>query len=159
MISLWTEALKPWQVRLFSYLLVDDGCWAWTGHHHVKDLYARYSVAKGLLDPDKAKELYVHKYLYELLIGPVPEGMELDHLCKNRRCPNPWHLEPVSHTVNLRRGKNAGICKRGHALEGNRKTWGCGRSCCLTCYNDNLAKARAARLALGKKRGRPRKVN
>lgn len=152
MISLLDMALEPWEIRLFSYLLVDDGCWAWSGHHHTKDGYARYSVAKGLLDPDKAKEIYVHKYLYEKLIGHVPDGMELDHLCKNTRCPNPYHLEPVPHQVNLSRRDCAGVCKKGHNLSIHRKVFENGRSCCGTCYAEFLKRQKAERHARGLKR-------
>lgn len=51
----------------------------------------------------EGKYVGVHKVAYEYLIGPVPEGMELDHLCHNKRCVNPDHLEPVTHAENLRR--------------------------------------------------------
>lgn len=69
-----------------------------------------------------------HRAAYELLVGPIPEGMTLDHLCRTRSCINPDHLEPVTIRENLRRGVNRvanlmaqTVCKWGHkfALEPN----------------------------------------
>ncbi len=61
-----------------------------------------------------------HIYAYEQLIGPVPEGLELDHLCRNRACVRPEHLEPVPHRINIQRGenhhRNKTHCHRGHLL-------------------------------------------
>jgi hypothetical protein len=66
-----------------------------------------------------------HRLVYEELVGPIPEGMELDHLCRNTSCVNPAHLEPVPHRVNVLRGvgptaENAvkTECVNGHPLTG-----------------------------------------
>lgn len=50
------------------------------------------------------KTISVHRTAYEILVGPIPEGLQLDHLCRNRACYNPAHLEPVTGTENRRRG-------------------------------------------------------
>ena len=62
-----------------------------------------------------------HRHAWEILVGPIPEGLVLDHLCRNRACVNPDHLEPVSHVENVMRGYGAmarharmDTCKRGH---------------------------------------------
>jgi hypothetical protein len=64
------------------------------------------------------KSIRAHRYVYELLVGPIPKGLTLDHLCRVRHCVNPDHLEPVTIAENVRRGyrlyKPKTHCKRGH---------------------------------------------
>ena len=55
---------------------------------------------------DGGRRMLAHRLMYERYIGAIPEGLELDHLCSNTRCVNPEHLEPVTHRVNLMRGKS-----------------------------------------------------
>lgn len=104
-----------------------------------------------------------HRVSYEMLVGPIPEGLHLDHLCRNRACVNPGHLEPVSHRENMRRGngwpgRNAKKthCPQGHPYS-EENVWlekGGGRHC-RTCMRANSAicgqKAKAARRAAGAK--------
>lgn len=73
-----------------------DGCWLWHGTRC--DGYGHFR--------GHGKSRGAHRIAYELLIGPVPEGLELDHLCRNRGCVNPAHLEPVTHEENWRRGQS-----------------------------------------------------
>lgn len=83
----------------------------------------------------------VHRILYEVKHGPVPEGLECDHLCRVRHCVNPDHIEPVTKRENQRRGE--GIvgkqirqthCIRGHLLEGeNIRTYGRTVRDCVLC--------------------------
>lgn len=70
----------------------DDGCWDYAGHHGPEG-YARCGK------PDK----YAHRKAYRLAVGPIPDDLEIDHLCRYRGCVNPSHLEPVTHRVNLLR--------------------------------------------------------
>lgn len=89
---------------------------------------------------------YAHRIAYELVVGPIPEGLTLDHLCRVRRCVNPEHLEPVTMGENLRRGmspamisKRTGICKRGHSLADAYRRWNGEVTNCRTCYREKRA--------------------
>lgn len=83
-----------------------------------------------------------HRVAYELLVGPIPEGLVLDHLCRVRHCVNPDHLEPVTKRENERRGKCGELfvrvrtCLRGHELSAsNVYMWGNPpRRYCRKCY-------------------------
>lgn len=96
------------------------GCWNWIAQTDSGG-YGRFSTdIDGRWYPVTA-----HRHAYELLIGPIPEGLQLDHLCRNTSCVNPDHLEPVTARENTRRGYGpAGTqarkthCKRGHLLAG-----------------------------------------
>lgn len=80
-------------------------CWPWLG--------TTTSTGYGLFGvPREDRTVGAHRYAYELVVGPIPTGLELDHLCRVRNCVNPAHLEPVTHAENLRRGREA----RGFAL-------------------------------------------
>ena len=70
-------------------------CWFWNGN--LSGGYGRPNIL--------GKQYYAHRLSYEEFIGPVPEGMQLDHLCRNRSCINPEHLEPVTQIENIRRGE------------------------------------------------------
>ena len=89
-----------------------DTCWSWKGPTDPKG-YGRLQV-NGRWD-------YAHRVGYELLVGPIPRGLTLDHLCRNRRCVNPRHLEPISNRENILRGYSFSAtnhrkthCHRGH---------------------------------------------
>lgn len=73
------------------------GCWTWTG--------ARMTCGYGtLLAEQNGKTVLAHRWSYEHFVGPIPAGYDVDHLCRNRACVNPEHLEPVPHAVNVERG-------------------------------------------------------
>ena len=93
--------------RILERLDVDqDGCWLWT--RSTKE--GRYGQAWW-----KDRMVRVHKITYQVLIGPIGDGLELDHLCCNTMCANPYHLEQVTHAENMRRyGDNLETCRKGH---------------------------------------------
>lgn len=77
---------------------VDVGlCWHWTGADSHE--YGRFRLG--------GRSVSAHRWAFESLVGPIGEGLELDHLCRNRRCVNPDHLEPVTPAENTRRAQLA----------------------------------------------------
>lgn len=89
----------------------------------------------------------VHRMFYEHFVGPIPTGLQIDHLCRNRKCCNPAHLEPVTIQENARRGRDSRThCKNGHELSGSNLAWrkyknGQRRSC-RKCASESAAKYR-----------------
>ena len=111
------------------------GCWVWNGTIN-RGGYGVLTVG-GRCGAKK----YAHRVAYELFVGPIPKGKELDHLCRNRWCVNPSHLEPVTRRVNIIRGIGPQIlgalngtkthCCRGHPFdaENTRYRPSGGRTC------------------------------
>jgi len=85
----------PTVETIFDRMTIGD-CWEWGGH--TTKGYGNVTVA--------GQQWRVHRLVWTWLVGPIPAGMELDHLCKNKRCCNPDHLEPVAHAENVRRGES-----------------------------------------------------
>lgn len=81
-----------------------------------------------------------HRKIYEAIIGPIPAGLNIDHLCRNRACVNPWHMEPVTQHVNVMRGSSpwakhakATHCPSGHAYDEENTYLYRGSRYCRTC--------------------------
>lgn len=84
-------------VRLWSGALADgSGCWVWQR--------ARSGSGYGQIRDGRGHQRGVHRLAYELVKGPIPEGLTIDHLCRVRLCINPDHLEAVTHRENVMRG-------------------------------------------------------
>ena len=100
--------------RFWSKVETAEGCWLWTGYKNEKG-YGRFQF--------KGRFTASHRVAYELLVGSIPGGMEIDHLCRNTSCVNPAHLEPVTQQENWRRSQALSAlnatkseCQRGHAF-------------------------------------------
>jgi hypothetical protein len=90
-------------------------CWNWTGKTRTPDGYGRMVTR---VKPQAMR--MVHRISYEHNIGPIPDGLMLDHLCRNRACISPKHLEPVTNAENQRRANEfVTHCKSGHPLSGD----------------------------------------
>lgn len=118
-----------------------NGCWIWDGAL-TSSGYGHIGIGNGRMRP-------AHVVTYEHFRGPVPEGLELDHLCRVRRCFNPWHLEAVTHAENVRRGaatihEKTGRCRKGHdlSIHGYVRNDRNGRMNCRECRRLIRAKAK-----------------
>jgi hypothetical protein len=110
--------------RIQSKLVVtSSGCWEWQGYRD-KNGYGKIRVGSKT-DGTRTTTL-VHRVTYELLVGPINPDREIDHLCCNRPCANPAHMEQVTHQENLRRGDTVAAhsaakthCPQGHPYSGD----------------------------------------
>jgi len=111
----------------------NTGCWLWAGGDAGEGYGASYH---------NKKVKRAHIVVYELLVGPVPQGLTLDHTCRVRCCVNPDHLEPVTRVVNIMRGEGACAkharkthCPQGHEYtRENTQLWKTYRYC-KACHN------------------------
>lgn len=122
-----------------KYTISEHGCWIWRAACQ-SDGYGSFKEGA-----PSQRTVLAHRWAYEYFVGSIPEHLEIDHLCRNRACVNPKHLEPVPHIINTTRGeghlvaaKTHGVkthCPRGHPYsgynliirkEGNRQ--------CRTCH-------------------------
>lgn len=104
-------------------IIQSSGCWEWQGTLQ-KNGYSTFGL--------EAKSLRGHRWSYEHFIGPIPEGLQIDHLCRNRSCVNPEHLEPVTARENSRRAMRAS-CVNGHPFSEENTYMHGGRRYCRTC--------------------------
>jgi hypothetical protein len=95
--------------RLLDKVAIDEnGCWRWTGFISHKG-YGRFRFASNVG--------HAHRFAYVALVGPIGDGLEIDHRCRVRDCVNPEHLEAVTHAENLKRRHPNGLqthCREGH---------------------------------------------
>jgi hypothetical protein len=132
-------------LRFWNKVLPIDGeCWIWIGAI-TSNGYGSFGVSSG-----RGKSAHRHAYL--TLVGPIAPGLDLDHLCRNRDCVNPDHLEPVTRQVNVDRG-DAGKhqsskthCAKGHAYDEKNTRWRPDRENsrdCRACKNAAMRALRA----------------
>lgn len=141
----------------------NTGCWLWTAAC-AENGYAR--VATGSVTDRSARFSYAHRVAYQQLVGPIPDHMELDHLCRVRCCVNPAHLEPVTRRENVRRGlcgdpatnprSQRTHCPKGHPYSGDNVLYRPrgGRTCraCQADASRRWADANATSAAESKRR-------
>lgn len=101
--------------RFWSNVTGDDvrTCWLWTATCGTTG-YGKFKF--------RGRVVRAHRHAYELLRAEIPHGLVLDHLCRERACVNPWHLEPVSQRVNVLRGQGvaAVAARKTHCPHGHR---------------------------------------
>lgn len=128
----------------------NSGCWLW--------MAARTPTGYGNFW-DGRTMARAHRVAFKALRGPIPDGLELDHLCRTRCCVNPWHLEPVSHIENVRRGEVGAVlaasaarerskthCPTGHEYsEANTYRGPNGKRRCRTCAREHQVARRRSR--------------
>ena len=90
-------AYRPEKERFFDKVNKTETCWLWTGSTNHKG-YGQFAKYQG-------KHIFAHRWSYQYHIGDIPNGLVIDHLCENKLCVNPDHLEAVTNKENLRRGK------------------------------------------------------
>jgi len=141
--------MTPFLNRFWSKVQInaEGECWPWTASLNGRG-YGQIGQA--------GKIRSAHRVMWEVARGPIPKGLTVDHLCRNRRCVNPAHLELVTMRENLLRGEGAcarharqSFCKYGHPLVGgNLRPVKDGSRRCLECHrreNRDYWKRRKAR--------------
>jgi hypothetical protein len=123
------------------FTVAESGCWEWT-RGKLPQGYGVVSIA--------GRPWRAHRALFEILAGPIPDGLGLDHLCRNRCCVNPDHLEPVTTRENLMRGATLAArnavkthCPRGHAYDEANTRQHNGRRFCRACESQRRREQRA----------------
>lgn len=137
---------KLTQADIFARVVITPTCWLWSGALTGRG-YGKFG------SPARS----AHRYMYELFRGPIPDELEIDHLCRVHRCVNPDHLEAVPHKVNVERGELRLVlgsrthCKNGHEFTPeNTRTYVGGRGfqrVCRACKRESMREYRAARRA------------
>ena len=128
---------RPIKDRFWEKVKKTKSCWNWTGKTKTTRGY-------GVLWFGGGKTISAHRFSYEIHNGKIPNGLQIDHLCRNRKCVNPEHLEAVTDKVNVLRGIGLSAmnarkthCKNGHPFN-KQNTWHYkGQRVCRICKRIN----------------------
>lgn len=112
-----------------------NGCWQWR---------KATSGGYGIINWNGRKH-YAHRVSYQLFVGDIPAGLQLDHLCRNRGCVNPEHLQPVTPQVNTLRSAPAtkASCAQGHPFDEANTRWRGTWRICVACAREAVRKSTA----------------
>jgi len=128
---------RTFDERFWPQVAKTEVCWLWTGPV-TQSGYGQMTHG--------GRTTGAHRASYLTFVGPIPDGYEIDHLCRVRNCVNPEHLEPVTHEENVRRAWAAVThCKRGHEFGGDNLLISSGRRRCRECAREQTAVRAAAR--------------
>jgi len=141
-----TVTYGPVETRFWSHVDKTETCWLWTG-----------GLGRGGYGQFGSGEIggtrLAHRVGYELQVGPIPEGLELDHLCRVRHCVRGSHLEPVTGRENLKRSPitngNKTHCLNDHPLSGDNLFYLQGKRQCRTCQRIRRRASAVAKRATG----------
>lgn len=140
-----TEDEKPDLLTVWEKVEKTETCWNWTGHINGGGYGIFHRKRDGV-----RRRWRAHRLMYEHLVGPIPEGLVLDHLCRNTRCVNPEHLDPVTNVENVRRAMALITeCPHGHPYS-DENTYRCpnGNRRCRECHRrESNARYHARRAA------------
>lgn len=138
---------EPLHRRFWFRVLVTETCWLWTGPLNPKSGY-------GMQIQHRGRKYQAHRLAYESIVGPIPDGLQLDHLCRVRHCVNPAHLEAVTARVNTLRGNSTSAlnhrkthCPQGHEYSPENTYQGKKARHCRACARNYQARRREQRRA------------
>lgn len=135
----------PTRLRDKIFIEPNSGCWLWLGYVNAHGYGTMWWSSQRPVRQ-------THPVIYEFFLGPVPPGLELDHLCRTRSCCNPCHLEPVTRRTNLLRGDTFAArkltqthCERGHLFDDKNTYYWRGRRHCRLCRLEHQRQLRLRR--------------
>lgn len=124
--------------RFWSKVVQSGDCWLWTGSGQP---YGNFKFG--------GRDHLAHRFAYEDMVEQIPSGLTLDHLCMNKKCVNPAHLDPVPHVVNARRrdshyGRGSAVahCPQGHPYDEENTCHRNGRRHCRACARERAQRNR-----------------